>query len=357
MSQRELVNRTNSNVPPLFCTKAGAGGSLCHIKRGGSLPVGTLGLFMRRQTKNELPDLKSNMQNDENDTNDNVASDEAFRAKPDAKSDDQPSEPTKQTLCRFLVKSIRAHTHSTVNLTIDLLVERDSLLDLAVAAFDEGLKKLGHCSCWSLNSHLWSLVFEGVKYDNGWRGRFGIFAPQRHIDEQEPRPLRQLRKPLQVGQSGCFWARTEMGSFDFVVQSLQDVTTAGKTNADYPVTVKQVKLNISTKLECDFLTAAEQQMALGLRHQYEAYYAGNNVWKRHERHPSQFFEGKPNRAPWGSQEIELMLLLQRAGAKFKKSWNAILQFGLLDRPEPASSWRWYKIQKGQYGYRYTQVKL
>ena len=48
-------------------------------------------------------------------------------------------------------------------------------------------------------------------------------------------------------------------------------------------------------------------------------------------------------------------MLQHAGSKFKKSWNAILQFALIDHTESASSGQWYKVLKDAYGYMTSGV--
>ena len=49
---------------------------------------------------------------------------------------------------------------------------------------------------------------------------------------------------------------------------------------------------------------------------------------------------------WGWGEIELLGLLINAGHKFKKSWKNILQHGLVNRQESATSVKWYQLAKG-----------
>jgi len=249
-----------------------------------------------------------------------------------------------QTICRFLVKNIQASKLSTVNLTVDLLLERDSLLAFAENVFDAGLKKHGKVECCGLVSQLWNLTFDGVTYLGGRRE--GIlscwnFPNMPHIDNHEPRFLKDL--PLEVGKYGCFTVHS-MGTFDFEVQSLTNVTSKNEPDTSYPIKSKEVKLKLSTKLECDFLTASEQQAALTLRRQYDAHYTGKNGWKR-DRQTGRILPSVPLRKPWRGREKDLIVLLQHAGAKFKKSWNAILQYGVIDRPEAASSGQWYKIQR------------
>jgi len=272
--------------------------------------------------------------------------------------DDRSTLLRQQTVCRFLVTNINSERRSTINLTVDLLVERDGLLDLAQTVFEAGLKKHGKCKYSSLKRLLWDLSFGGLNYKNGWLREPYLDGPAapRYIDKQDRRILQQLKRPLKVGMSGHFSCNHAMctSSFDFQVQSLQDVTSTSTSDDDqeaHPIAVTEIKLNFNNKLECDFLSDAEQQTAFHLRQQYEAYFAGDNEWRLDPRTPEYIHTPrKPLRAPWRDEEIELFVMLQHAGSKFKKSWNAILQFGLIDRTENASSCQWYKVLKDPYGF-------
>ena len=46
----------------------------------------------------------------------------------------------------------------------------------------------------------------------------------------------------------------------------------------------------------------------------------------------------------------IALMIKSDAAKFKKSWTSILQYALVDRPEPASSGQWYKL-RGKESYK------
>ena len=48
-----------------------------------------------------------------------------------------------------------------------------------------------------------------------------------------------------------------------------------------------------------------------------------------------------------------MGLLLNGGAKFKKSWNSIMQYAFVDRAETAASYQWYKLQKETYRREYV----
>lgn len=130
----------------------------------------------------------------------------------------------------------------------------------------------------------------------------------------------------------------------FFVESVTD-TPAGVT---YP-RVETVTLDLNAVVDSNFLSDELKQAAMRLRAQYATYYAGNNGWKQDPRTGA--YSARKALAPdWGIQEIEIVSLLINADTKFKKSWNEILQYALVDRPETASSGYWYKL-RGKESYK------
>ncbi|CAJ1913516.1 unnamed protein product [Cylindrotheca closterium] len=99
-------------------------------------------------------------------------------------------------VCEFLVQNLNADgCHASSDYSVSLLVGRHGF-------------------------HLWSIVFDGTKYRNGWRVcPPGIGAPRRLIDEQDVRPLKDLE--IQVGHKGKF--EGESATFSFVVTEIDGV--------------------------------------------------------------------------------------------------------------------------------------
>ena len=199
----------------------------------------------------------------------------------------------------------------------------------------------------SIYSHLWNLQFEDKVYMNGWRRQrfpgsdeFDRPSNESDLDEGEPRLLNGLERPIEDGQKGS--CSGESTTFEFVVEHANlEVEFIDETK--YP-RVTAVPLQLSTKVEDDWLTNTEKSRSIELVNAWDSYFRGENSWKRN-RVTGDFIRCKPNHSSWGCEEFKVMGLLINAGVKFKKSWTNILQYAFVDRAETACSYQWYKLQK------------
>ena len=261
---------------------------------------------------------------------------------------------------------------------MDLLVDEHGLFDLVQKVFDvlRSTEKITTDNC---ESHLWSLTFHRVKYDNGWRGHEQHYLEEErrtlhHIDSQEPRLLADLLDDLAPGQTGRFSG--ESASFDIVVvdsnlvQQEHDDPAAAGTPASYP-RATALALVWSGALEDDWITTMTDDdddlswlsQAIDLRERMQAYMQSNtSSWRRnpkyrYEEDDPDWIRCKPLAPQWSPEENRIMGLLIKSGCKFTQSWNVLLQYCMVNRAKTAASGRWYKLQQSSYMLEYIGKDL
>jgi hypothetical protein len=250
-------------------------------------------------------------------------------------------------VCKVMVQNLRGGKgDANTDYMVNLLIGKHGLFDLVCKVFEIMKEsKLTRDNC---GSHLWSVVFHGTKYDNGWRTSLDGYCPggpMRHVDEHDVRPLKDLK--IQVGQKGT-WSG-ESGSFHFVVTEIDGTPEAG---VEYPQH-SAIKLTCSSALTDDWITASQKAACIQAREAWVAYYKGSSNSSKRDRSTGQVVPCKPLVSPWGSEEFELLGLCLNAGHAFTKSWKLILQYALVTRPQAASSQQWYKLQKEDYRREYV----
>ena len=143
---------------------------------------------------------------------------------------------------------------------------------------------------------------------NGWRRQrfpgsdeFDRPSNESDLDEGEPRLLNGLERPLIDGQKGS--CSGESTTFEFVVEHANlEVEFIDETK--YP-RVTAVPLQISTKVEDDWLTNTEKSRSIELVNAWDSYFRGENSWKRN-RVTGDFIRCKPNHSSWGCEEFKVM---------------------------------------------------
>lgn len=189
-------------------------------------------------------------------------------------------------------------------------------------------------------SHLWSLSLERGET---FHGPFHHQQPE--CSERVPRKLGNLAQI--IGDKGHF--QGESGVFTIILEEIRTVETSTSKSL-VPSVERFSPPQWSTSIIPDFLTAEEMARALGFRDAFTAYMAGDNAWVRC-RKSNTFTVGKPESPSWGyanNPEVHLLILLLKSGAKFKKSWESILKYGLPRRTESATSMKWYQLRKQDY---------
>jgi hypothetical protein len=122
-----------------------------------------------------------------------------------------------------------------------------------------------------------------------------------------------------------------------------------------------VSVPLSSDLaDADWISETCKQNTLRLRQEWATYMGGPRVWKYKrpwDRRDDDddvdidddgYYLAKPLSPPWTPSEFEFLGLLLQAGCKFKKSWDNILKYVLVNRAEPATSYQWYKLQNEGY---------
>lgn len=224
--------------------------------------------------------------------------------------------------------------------------------DLIQLVFNEVLVK-ENLTGDAIYSHLWEFIWDGKVYKKGWsRSNDDLWAKLysksvRHIDDQEPRYLRDM--DLTVGKEGKFSG--ESGSFLLRVTDVSE-------HHDSTVVAEQPQLQAlptfhSDTLSTDWIRLDERERMVTLAAEWESWYSGNNEWKSSPYPlPLEWELVPPTRPEWNGTEEEIILLLLQADAKFTKSWNTILQYAFPERSKTATSGRWYMLRKSGY---YTVV--
>eukprot|EP00956_Cyclotella_meneghiniana_P000062 scaffold127_cov37-Cyclotella_meneghiniana.AAC.1 len=264
-------------------------------------------------------------------------------------------------VCRFLISKLQGGKgYANNDFRIDFLQSKHGLYDIAETAFRLAQKeKLTNDQIYS---HLWQLSFNGKVYRNGWRrpkypdsDEWSRPANESDIDAGEPRLFSSLETPLKESQKGKFGG--ESASFEFVLESIMDATSAGPLKVKYPH-VRKVESQISTKVEDDWLTPSQKMDCDQLRDKWVNFYNGNNGWKRVKRCADRSFtRAKPTQSMWSSEELQIMGLLINADCKFKKCWTNIMEYAFLDRTEGGCSMRWYQLKKEDYRLVHIGKKL
>ena len=271
--------------------------------------------------------------------------------------------PNDDKVCRFLITDISAaRGYTKTDYRIDLLQSKHGLYDIATTVFEEILDK-EKLTDDRIYSHLWSMTFNKKTYNNGWRrqtfpdsNEWNRPAEANEVDVGERRLFSGFDAVLEIGQKGQFSG--ESASFDYVLESLTDVSSAvpasknkGKEATSYPL-VSKVPNSISSKVEDDWLTPAQKSQCTALQETWKRFYKGNNSWKQVKRPGHRAFtRAKPTAPQWGP-ELKIMGLLINADCKFKKCWNNILQYAFVDRTEAGCSMRWYQLKKEDYRLQY-----
>jgi len=270
------------------------------------------------------------------------------------RNEDEKSNDSNSNVCRFLITNLQGKRGYAKNdFRIDLLQSKHGLYDIAETVFDIMHKeKLTNDMIYS---HLWDMSFNTKVYKNGWRRQkfpssdeWDRPADKHDIDEGERRLFSDLEVPLQKGQKGKFGG--ESASFDFVLESITDMTAATKDKQEvtYPH-VSKIPSQISTKVEDDWLTPSQKSQCNTLREKWTKFYKGNNSWKQvRDSEIRAYTRAKPSAPVWGSEELQIMGLLINADCKFKKCWTNIMQYAFVNRTESACSMRWYQLKKEDY---------
>ncbi|CAJ1913445.1 unnamed protein product [Cylindrotheca closterium] len=244
-------------------------------------------------------------------------------------------------VCKFLVQNLKASgdRYASNEYSVSLLVGKNSLYDFVLKVFE--ILHEARLTDDDYYSHLWSIVFDGTEYHNGWRACPPCLgAPGRLIDEQDVRPLDDLG--LQVGRRGKFKGQSAI--FDFTVKEIDGVP---EQDAQYPKH-SAIQITFSSALSDDWISEAKKKACLKARDDWYNYYndsSASSKYKQEIRETIVIVNCKPLAPEWTREEIELLGLLMNAGHKFGKSWKMILQYGIVRRSQSASSYQWYKLQK------------
>lgn len=270
---------------------------------------------------------------------------------PAAVSNEEGGSASAEKVCRFLITNLQGKRGYAKNdYRIDLLHSKHGLYNIAETVFDIMDKE--KLTTDFIYSHLWNMTFSKNVYKNGWRRQrrpgsdeWNRPATITDIDEGEPRLFSGLDVPLEKGQKGKFSG--ESASFDYVLESIVDMSAASdKAAVAYPH-VSKVANKISAKLEDDWLTPSRKSQCNKHRDMWRKFYSGKNSWKQLQRGDRAFTRAKPIAPMWG-EELKIMGLLINADCKFKKSWTNIMQYAFVDRTESACSMRWYQLKKEDY---------
>ena len=267
----------------------------------------------------------------------------------------------KLSVCRLLVNKLSGNQgRADEAYFIDLVVSQHSLFDLVLAVFDTMRDQ--SLTSERQFSHLWNITFNGKTYRNGWRhGSKYLFEPPKeelehdpqhnHIDEMAPRFLSKLN--LAEGQEGSFSGHAK---FKLKVISPDYKRIPANQVHEYPkMTLQPPDSNsiVSSQMKDDWLSPEQKQAVRKLKQEYTVYYDGENAWKRQCCYPYDYIRAKPVKPDFNEDEFEMVAHMILSGAKFKKSWTAVLQYGLASRTEKYASGRWYQIAKEPY--RLSQV--
>jgi len=264
----------------------------------------------------------------------------AMKKRPKVSNDGKDASNENCNVCEFLIQDLRAgRGHAANNYCLSMLVGEHGLFDLVLKVFE--ILHHQKLTTDQYYSHLWSISFDGKSYHNGWRGC--LLGPQSHVDEEDIRPLHNLR--LQQGQKGKF--RGQSASFLFVVQKINGVPDK---KVQYPI-YSAIHQSFSSALSDDWISADQVTATLKARDHWKDYYNGQNSSKRCSR-TFEVVPCKPLPPQWIPSELELLGLLINAGHKFTKAWKTILQYALVARPKAATSGQWYKLQKESYRREY-----
>jgi hypothetical protein len=217
-------------------------------------------------------------------------------------------------------------------------------------------------------SHLWSVSLYSSERGDTFHGPFHHRKPE--CSEMHPRNLCDLS--LSVGATGRF--ESQSGSFAFKLVDVRAVEASTSSSpsamealsgSSLPSVERLAPSPWSTNVITDFLTSEEMDRAMTYRDAFAAYMAGDNAWKRCHKSEREresvtgnphhiFVAGKPESFPWGcadNAELTLLILLLKSGAKFKRSWESILKYGLPRRTQAATSMKWYQLRKEDLNHR------
>ena len=266
------------------------------------------------------------------------------------------------TVSRFLVQNLQAgRGFTTTDYSIDFIKEKHGLYDLVSVVFD--ILQQEKLTCDRVTSHLWNIELAGTTFKNGWRhvnftkGTYDRPANSTDVDEGEPRIFASLATPLEKGQKGQ--CSGESANFDVIVEDVpvemvdengivvkiaspwEDIVEGKTGNGDeassplYPKITKVESNTISSSVDDDWIESEDvKTQCLQLRHAWSSYLQGENSWKRDRRTHGRI-RAKPQSPPWNSDEMAIIGLLLKSDAKFKKSWNNILQYAFPNRAETA----------------------
>ncbi|GKY98523.1 hypothetical protein MPSEU_000809400 [Mayamaea pseudoterrestris] len=250
------------------------------------------------------------------------------------------------THCRFLVSQVRTHKHADCEFHVDLIREKHSLFTLVALIFKEFHNK--HLTHDDYYSHLWNLFWNNEEFQYGWQDCpqvriLEMFEERKkHIGDKHQQFLKTF--DLQTGQKGSFEGRS--ATFSITLIGLMPDVDASSIES-YPKIVA-APLTFGDKLEADWLSRDDATRCLTLADYWYYWYEGENEWRLIDG--DEWSLRRPLFKEWTADEMDLMGFLINGNCKFKKSWNSILRFALLDRREGACSQMWYKL-KGPQNYR------
>jgi len=246
-------------------------------------------------------------------------------------------------VCRFLVNGMKARGgRAEVDYYVDLRSENHGLFHLVEKVFE--LLHSENLTTDQTYSHLWNLTFEKRTYLNGWRGE-SISPRHHHIDEIEPRLLKDLDE-LRAGSKGSFYGESAKFHFVVVDTDLAAATAveAEQENGPFPRAMR-LPAQVTSDLRDDWLTEDEKSRCAARRCQWQNWYNGDNRLARDRfSREGRWILMKPEWPQWSPEEDEIMALLSFAGCKFKKSWDNLMQYAMLDRSQTAASGHWYSLQ-------------
>ena len=283
---------------------------------------------------------------------------DALAIKAETDDDDRSS---KLTICRFLIQNLKGEGLDPEDNTsgfakcdyyIDLIKERHGLYDLISEIHD--ILHRENLSDRSINSSYWSVKFAGTTYHNGVRrydhlaGEYDRPPNGTDIDDGELRILASLTKPVAKGDAGRFMGKAAVG-FSFLVEDAAfDAIDASDENLKLYRKVTQVKAKHSSFAELDWISTGEITRCADLRASWKTLLQVDKYWRPDFSNGSSSFlkvaPGFFGRFDYDVDELQLMGLLMNAEVKFKKAWNAVLKYALLNRTEGAVSTKWYQLR-------------
>ena len=278
----------------------------------------------------------------------------AVKVETDDEAEDEPN--GNLTICRFRIKHLKGEGldpddnmsgYAKCDYYIDLTNERHGLYDLMSEAHN--ILHRENLAGRSMNSSYWSVKFAGTTYHNGVR-RFDHLTDKYNrppkdtdIDDGEVRILSSLANPISKGQKGRFLGKAAV-DFSFLMEdaALDVIGASGEKLSLFPK-VTRIQVKHSGFAEQDWISNSVMERCANLRSAWKTLLQVDKYWR------PDFSNGSFLKVSFGSfdydvAELQVIGLLINSGIKFKKAWNTVLKFALLNRTEGAVSTKWYQLR-------------